>query len=205
MEYIKSFLDIFRTHNVLLYVVCITTAFLSYNIFGAADLTGYTNIKSEYKNYTGLVFFLSAITISILIARSLYKFISNCWNNSRLEKLSEDDIKQKIKNLSNKEKAVLLQFFIQQSETIWLPFQAQEVAELINSNLIYVVNNMSRITQAGHALLMKLSRDNMILLAQEYPDIFSSEFNQQLINDLVQKHTPASVIAVIKSGELHGY
>lgn len=205
MEYFKTFLDIFRTHNVLLYVVCITTGFLAYNIFGAAELTGYSNIKSEYKNYTGLVFFLSAITISILIVRTLYKLIFTLWDESRSDNLSKEKVFQKIETLTDKEKAVLLQFYVQNSETIWLPYQAQEVTELLNSNLIYIVNNMSRITQAGHALQMKLSREHKLLLAQVHPDIYSNNYKQDVVENLIHKHTPASIITVIRSQNMHGY
>jgi len=205
MEHIKFFLDIFRTHNVFLYIVCITTASLTYNLFGAADLTGYTRLNSEYKNYTGLVFFISAITILVLCFVSLKNFIKSIYENISSSKDYNEGLKRKIVDLTDKEKAVLLQYLMQQSETIWLPHSSQEVTELLNSGLIYIANNTSRITTSGYAFLMKLPSENLSLLVAYHPDVFSINYKKEIVEKLIQHHTPRSVINVIQSNRLHGY
>jgi len=202
---IKAGMDVFRTHNILLYVVAIASGLLSYNIFGVADLTGYALIKSEYKYYVGLIFFVSTITILVLCTKSIINYIRDSLSNNSFKKQVGRRIKQKIENLTNQEKAVLLQFFIQQSETIWLPFRTQEVVELMNSNILTLASNSARMTLVGEAAMLKLSLDMKQKLANSYPHIYSNNFNQTEVKTLVEKFTPNSVKEVNRDRKMCGY
>ncbi|WP_407503369.1 super-infection exclusion protein B [Acinetobacter baumannii] len=202
---IKTVLDIFRTHNILLYVVAITSGLLSYNIFGVSDLTGYALIKTEFKNYVGLAFLVSTITILVLCTKSIINYIRDLLSNSSFKKQSGRRIKEKIENLTNQEKAVLLQFFIQESETIWMPFRTQEVVELMNSNILTLASNAARMTLVGEAAMLKLSKDSKQKLANSYPNIFSDNFNLTEVKTLVEKYTPNSVKEVNRDRRMSGY
>lgn len=202
---IRSILDIFRTHNILLYVVCIASGLISYNVFGVADLTGYAAIKSEYKKYIGLIFLLSSVTIAVLCIRSIIAYTSQLIVDRNNKREKEDRIEQKLNNLTNQEKAVLLQFFIQHSETVWLPFRGQEVVELLNAGILSLASNAARMTRAGEAALLKLSNEMMQKLAQTYPDIYSNQYKNELIEDLVHNYTPESVQVVNENRKLFGY
>ncbi|CAM2993588.1 super-infection exclusion protein B [Acinetobacter celticus] len=201
----KAILDIFRTHNILLYVVCIVAGLLSYNVMGVADLTGYNEIKAEYKNYIGLIFLVSAITIIVLCIKSIITFFHNVFVSSRDQKRLAKLIDVKITNLTNQEKAVLLQFFIQQSETIWLPFRGQEVVELLNAGILSLASNTARMTRAGEAAMLKLPNEMMQKLAQTYPDIYSNKYKKELLDELIYNHTPESVRVVNENRNLFGY
>ncbi|OTU44218.1 hypothetical protein CAT37_09265 [Acinetobacter pittii] len=202
---IKASLDIFRTHNILLYVVAITSGLLSYNTFGVADLTGYALIKEEYKNYIGLIFLLSTITIVVLCVKSIINYLRNSLSKSSFKKQASKRIDQKLANLTNQEKAVLLQFFIQQSETIWLPFRTQEVVELINSNILTLASNAARMTLVGEAAMLNLSIDMKQRLANSYPEVYSENYNETEVKTLLGKFTPKSVIEVNRDRRTIGY
>ena len=205
MEYVKVFLDIFRTHNILLYVACITTGVLSYNVLGVAELAGYTEIQSGYKNYTSFIFLVSLITIIVLSARSIVVGIKNYWIANASGAEVQQQIEAKIINLSNKEKAVLLQFYIQQSETIWLPFRGQEVVEFINAGVLILASNAARNTRAGEAALLKLSSNSRSLLAKYHSNIFTADYDRELVDNLIRNHTPESVHTVNESRRLFGF
>lgn len=202
---IKAFLDVFRTHNILLYVVCIASGLLSYNVFGAAELTGFVNIKAEYKNYVGLVFLVSVITILVLCIKSIVTYSQNSIIDRKNKKEQEKKIEQKLKNLTNPEKAVLFQYFIQNSETIWLPLSGQEVVELCNSHVLTLASTTARPTIAGQAVMLKLPMILKQRLAGMYPGIYSKDYDQDLVDDLFQKFTPNSVHEVNKNRKLFNY
>lgn len=201
----KIILDTFRTHNIVLYVVAITSGLLSYNVLGVADLTGYTSIKSDYKNYIGLVFLVTTITVLVLCGKSVLEYFLGIFYDNGQKKQIEKRVKKKINSLTNQEKAVLLQFFIQQSETIWLPFRTQEVVELINSNILILASNSARMTLVGEAAMLKLSIEMKQKLANSYPNIFSDNFNLTDVKTLVDKFTPNSVKEVNRDRRMSGY
>lgn len=202
---IKAFLDIFRTHNILLYVVCIAAGLLSYNVFGAAELTGFVNIKPEYKNYVGLVFLVSVITILVLCIKSIvtYSRLLIAERNNKQER--ERLIEQKLNSLTNPEKAVLLQYFIQNSETIWLPLSGQEVVELCNSHILMLASTMARPTIAGEAVMLKLPMTLKQRLDSMYPEIYSKDCDQNLVQELLQNFTPNSIREVNRNRQLFNY
>ncbi|WP_394661582.1 super-infection exclusion protein B [uncultured Acinetobacter sp.] len=201
----KIILDTFRTHNIVLYVVAITSGLLSYNVLGVADLTGYTSIKSDYKNYIGLVFLVTTITVLVLCGKSILEYFLGIFYDNGQKKQIEKRVKKKINNLTNQEKAVLLQFFIQQSETIWLPLRAQEIVELINSDIINLASNSARFTLVGEAAMFKLPMELKCRLAETYPEIYSNSFDETQVRRLVDKFTPNSVIQVIRDRQTFGY
>lgn len=198
-------LDIFRTHNILLYVVCVATGLLSYNVFGLAELTGFVNIKAEYKNYAGLIFLISAITVLVLCIKSIVVYFRDSIVERAGEQERERLIEQKLENLTNPEKAVLLQYFIQNSETIWLPLAGQEVVELCNSHILTLASTAARPTIAGQAAMLKLPMELMQRLAKMYPEIYSNKYDQAVVTGLFQKFTPKSVHEVNKNRELFNY
>lgn len=202
---IKAILDIFRTHNILLYVVCIASGLLSYNVLGVAELTGYASVKNDYKNYIGMIFFVSSITITVLLIKTVITFLKDFIISSDSDRKSRKIIENKIVNLTNQEKAVLLQFFIQQSETIWLPFRAQEVVELINSGVISLASNAARMTSVGEAAMLNLPMCRMQELASIHPEIYSEEYDKNLVDNLVNHSTPNSVREVVRNRQLHNY
>lgn len=201
----KAILDIFRTHNILLYVVCIASGLLSYNVLGLGELTGFANINSDYKNYIGLIFLISGITITVLCIKSIIAFFHGKFINNRNQNELRILIEEKIANLTNQEKAVLIQFFIQQSETIWLPFRTQEVVELINSEIISLASNSARMTLVGEAAMLKLSTEMKQKLAMAYPEIYSNNFDKKIVENLVNIFTPNSVREVIKDRRMFNY
>ena len=202
---IKAILDIFKTHNILLYVVCIASGLLSYNILGVADLTGYTAFTSEYKKYIGLAFFVSGITIVVLCLKSIIAYFRDSITYNSSKKQFDEIVDQKLGNLTNQEKAVLLQFFIQQSETIWLPLRTQEVVELLNSGIISLASNAARMTLVGEAAMLKLSINMMHRLAVTYPETYSKDYDKDLVKNLVQKFTPNGVREVNRNRQLFKY
>ncbi|MDX8271973.1 super-infection exclusion protein B [Acinetobacter pittii] len=141
----------------------------------------------------------------MLCTKSIINYIRDSLSNSSFKKQVGRRIKQKIENLTNQEKAVLLQFFIQQSETIWLPFRTQEVVELMNSNILTLASNSARMTLVGEAAMLKLSIDIKQKLANSYPHIYSNNFNQNEVKTLVEKFTPNSVKEVNRDRRMSGY
>ncbi|AXY56816.1 hypothetical protein CDG60_09715 [Acinetobacter chinensis] len=202
---IKAILDIFRTHNILLYVVCIVSGVLSYNVFGLAELTGFVNIKGEYRNYVGLVFLVCVITVLVLCIKSIVSYFRHSITDIKNRKEKGRLIEQKLINLTNPEKAVLFQYFIQNSETIWLPLSGQEVVELCNSHILTLASSSSRPTIAGQAVMLKLSQLLKQRLANLYPEIYSNNYDQNVVNDLVLKFTPNSVHEVNKNRKIFNY
>lgn len=202
---IRSTLDIFRTHNILLYVVCIASGLISYNVFGVADLTGYAAIKSEYKKYIGLIFLLSSITIVVLCIRSIITYTRQSIVDRKNKKKVDGIIEKKLSSLTSAEMAVLFQYFIQDSETIWLPLNGQEVVELCNSHILSLASTTTRVTIAGHAVMLKLPTTLKQRLAKIYPEIYSNAYDRDLVTELLRNHTPNSVHEVNKNRQLFNY
>ncbi|WP_180043719.1 MULTISPECIES: super-infection exclusion protein B [unclassified Acinetobacter] len=202
---IKAFLDIFRTHNILLYVVCIASGLLSYNVFNLAELTGFDAIKPDYKNYVGLVFLFSLITILVLCIKSIVAYLRQLIAERKYNQEKERLIEQKLNSLTNPEKAVLLQYFIQNSETIWLPVTGQEVVELCNAHILMLASNTARATIAGQAVMLKLPMILMQRLSSLYPEVYSKDCDQRLVQELLHKFTPNSIREVNKNRQLFNY
>ena len=122
--------------------------------------------------------------------------------NNKREK--ERLIDEKLNNLTNPEKAVLLQYFIQHSETIWLPLNSQEVVELCNSYILLPASTSLRSTMVGQAAMLKLPITLIKRLEALYPEIYSENFDQSLVYEL-HKFTPNSVHEVNRNRKLFNY
>ncbi|ENW97353.1 super-infection exclusion protein B [Acinetobacter dispersus] len=202
---ISALLDIFRKHNILLYGVLIVSGVLTYNIWGLSDITGFIKIEDKYKNYVALAFLFSAAIVFLLILKSIFLFFKNHVVDRSNKIDAEAAYKEKLVNLTKKEQAVLLQFFIQQSETIWLPWRGQEVVELVNAGVLNLASTSLQMTRAGEAALLKIQKSTMHELASIYSDTFSSKYDSKVVQDIVQNHTPESVKAVLESRRVFGY
>lgn len=202
---ISAVLDIFRKHNILLYGVLIVSGVLTYNIWGLSDITGFIKIEDKYKNYVALAFLFSATIVFLLILKSIFLFFKNHVVDRSNKIDAEAAYKEKLADLTKKEQAVLLQFFIQQSETIWLPWRGQEVVEFINAGILVLASNASQMTRAGEAVMLKIQKSTKHELASLYPHIFSHKYDNKIVQDILQNHTPESVRVVLESRRLYGF
>ncbi|HFG6905495.1 super-infection exclusion protein B [Acinetobacter baumannii] len=202
---INSVLDIFRTHNILLYGVLFVSGVLTYNFAGLSDVTGYLNIDVKYRNYVALAFLFSAIIVFLLVIKSIFLFFKNYIVEKEDKINTEALIQEKLANLTRKEHAVLMQFFIQNSETIWLPLRAQEIVELMNARIITLASNAARMTWVGEAAMLKLPKNTMQKLTEVHPQLYSAQYDRNLVKDILENHTPESVRVVKESQSLYGY
>ncbi|ENX34911.1 hypothetical protein F889_01551 [Acinetobacter colistiniresistens] len=202
---INAVLDIFRKHNILLYGVLIVSGVLTYNIWGLSDITGFIKIEEKYKNYTALAFLFSTTIVFLLVFKSIVLGFKSYVVERSSKITAKATYKEKLVNLTKKERAVLLQFFIQESETIWLPWRGQEVVELVNAGVLNIASNSLQMTRAGEAALLKIQKSTMHELATIYSDTFSNKHDSKVVQDILQNHTPESVKAVLESRHVFGY
>lgn len=138
MEHLKLILDVFRTHNIILYILLISSGVITFDVFGLRLTLGIDNIGQPYLALIGILFIISVSCFIFLIINGLFGGLSSKIKSYLEERKFKKEIDGIIGNLSEKEIVVLSLFLIESSDTIWLPMQAPETTSLISKQLIYM-------------------------------------------------------------------
>ncbi|MFA3679763.1 superinfection exclusion B family protein [Acinetobacter baumannii] len=144
MDNVDTIVNILKKFNIILFILFGCSAVITFDIFGIRERIGLVDLDKLYLSVIGIIFLFTSFCLIFLIFSSIFIFIKNYL----LEKLSEKNFKKNLpeilQGLSNKEIVVMMQFFVEQSNTVWLPIDAPEVSNLSNKNLIFLSSTRGR-------------------------------------------------------------
>ncbi|CAA0185596.1 MULTISPECIES: super-infection exclusion protein B [Acinetobacter] len=144
MDNVDTIVNILKKFNIILFILFGCSAVITFDIFGIRERIGLVDLDKLYLSVIGIIFLVTSFCLIFLIFSSIFIFIKNYL----LEKLSEKNFKKNLpeilQGLSNKEIVVMMQFFVEQSNTVWLPIDAPEVSNLSNKNLIFLSSTRGR-------------------------------------------------------------
>ncbi|MDH2497030.1 super-infection exclusion protein B [Acinetobacter baumannii] len=144
MDNVDTIVNILKKFNIILFILFGCSAVITFDIFGIRERIGLVDLDKLYLSVIGIIFLVTSFCLIFLIFSSIFIYIKNYL----LEKLSEKNFKKNLpeilQGLSNKEIVVMMQFFVEQSNTVWLPIDAPEVSNLSNKNLIFLSSTRGR-------------------------------------------------------------
>lgn len=114
----------------IIIAIFLTSGFL---LFFDKYISFLEEIIKTYKSYIAILFIFTGILIIVDIAISIIHYVSKNLTSYDLERWK---IKRRIKSLNNHEKAILREFFIQESEKIKLPVNNPDVVGLIKKGIL---------------------------------------------------------------------
>ena len=114
----------------IIVAIFLTSGFL---LFFSKYISFLEKIIKIYKSYIAILFIFTGILIIVDIAISIIHYVSKNLSSYDLKRWN---IKRKMKSLNDHEKAILREFFIQESERIKLPVNNSDVAELIKKGIL---------------------------------------------------------------------
>ena len=191
MEYLNHVLNIFRTHNIILYILFICSGVITFDFFELRKILGIHHLGQPYIAIAGLIFLICVASFAFLIVNSIFGNVSSRIKNYFSERTLRIELGKNIEVLTDKEVVILLQYFIQDTDTVWLPMQGTEITSLVRKKLIFLSHNTGRgITNGMQIFHYSVYPDVKEKFIQEYPHFFGDEFDRKSVNIFMKKNTP---------------
>lgn len=191
MEHLKLVLNIFRTHNIILYILFVCSAVITFDLWGLRKVLGIDLIGQPYIAIIGLLFLVCVASFAFLIANSIFgnllSKIKKILNDRSLKK----EIEKNMGNLSNREIVIILMYFLQDADTIWLPMQGAEITSLVRKNLIFLSHKNGRgITNGMQIFHYSTYPGVKERFSEEYPQFFGNEDDVTELMEFIENNTP---------------
>lgn len=126
----------------IFFLACSCLLFIPTDLLEQVKLTTF---KESYGEFIGLIWLISLIHTAITLLRTLLKFIKTKHNMRKIKGY----IIEHINNLTSHEKAILREFYIQEKDTIGMPFDDETVISLESKHIIHRVSNTCTIYGYG--------------------------------------------------------
>ncbi|QEK35889.1 super-infection exclusion protein B [Acinetobacter johnsonii] len=149
MESLKIVLDIFRTHNIILYILFISSGLITFDILDLRQRLGLSSLGSLYFALIGIAFLVSTSCLVFLLINSLGGGLSEKILKKLDDKKMIKNIDQTLNTLSNGEIVILSQYYIKDSDTLWMPLQGTEITSLVSKNILYLSQKNGRSISNG--------------------------------------------------------
>ncbi|MDO7434572.1 super-infection exclusion protein B [Acinetobacter baumannii] len=190
MENVDTIVNILKKFNIILFILFGSSAVVTFDIFDIRERIGLVDLDKLYLSVIGIIFLVTSFCLIFLIFSNIFTIIKTYV----IEKLSEKKFKEKLpeilQGLSNKEVVVMMQFFAQESNTVWLPIDAPEVSNLSNKNLIFLSSSRGRNLNNGmvishYSINEEIKKDFEIYLDNKF-----KESDRDNVNLFMQVNTP---------------
>ena len=195
MEYLNHVLNIFRTHNIILYILFICSGVITFDFFELRKILGIHYLGQPYIAIAGLVFLICVASFAFLIVNSIFGNVFSRIKNYFSERTLRIEQEKNIEALADKEVVILLQYFIQDTDTVWLPMQGTEITSLVRKKLIFLSHNSGRgITNGMQIFHYSVYPGVKEKFVQKYPHFFGDDADVSAINSFIKKNTPRYII-----------
>lgn len=191
MEHFKLVLNIFRTHNIILYILFVCSAVITFDLLGLRKILGIDLIGQPYIAIIGVIFLICVASFAFLIANSVFgNIILKIKNFFKVRSLKKE-LEKNIGDLSKREIVIILLYFLQDTDTIWLPLEGAEITSLVRKKLIF----LSQVNGRGMTNGMRIFHYSTYpgvkdRFRQEYPEFFGTEEDVTDLMDFIRKNTP---------------
>lgn len=190
MEHIKVVLDIFRTNNIILYILFISSGLITFNILELREKLGLMTLDQIYFSVIGLIFVLSISCIAFLLVNYIFggivEHIKQYINGKK--KLRELD--KSLNGLSKSEICIRGTYYFKQIDTTWLPIHGPEVTSLVSKDIIYLSQKNGRGNEGGniifHYSLNPLYKEKVLIFLKDFFD----SFDQKGLDNFFDEFTP---------------
>ncbi|MFW1635480.1 super-infection exclusion protein B [Acinetobacter oleivorans] len=191
MEHLKLVLNIFRTHNIILYILFVCSAVITFDLLGLRKILGIDLIGQPYIAIIGLLFLVCVASFAFLIVNSIFGNLVSKFTKILNDRTLKKELEMNIGNLSDREIVIILMYFLQNADTIWLPMQGAEITSLVRKNLIFLSNKNGRGINNGmqifHYSIYPGVKDRF---AEEYPQFFGNEDDVSETVKFIRNNTP---------------
>lgn len=195
MEYLNHLLNIFRTHNIILYILFICSGVITFDFFELRRILGIHHLGQPYMAIAGLIFLICVASFAFLIANSIFGSLTLKCKNFLVARSLKKAQKKNIEDLSDKEIVILLQYFIQDTDTVWLPMQGTEITSLVRKKIIFLSHNSGRgITNGMQIFHYSTYPDVKEIFIEKYPQFLGDDVDSENINQFIKRNTPPYLV-----------
>ncbi|WP_151817164.1 super-infection exclusion protein B [Acinetobacter oleivorans] len=189
MEHLKTVLDIFRTNNIILYILFISSTIITFDLLDMREKLGLNNLDKIYLPIIGMIFLVSISCIFFLLINFIFKELLDNIKERIDERKLLKTVDDTLNKLSNSEKCILGVYYFEGVDTTWLPIQGPEITSLLNKNIIYMSSKIGR--GAGVNIIFHYSI-NPIIKAKvlSYLEIFFGEASDEDIARFYDDYNP---------------
>ncbi|MFX5295252.1 super-infection exclusion protein B [Acinetobacter baumannii] len=194
MEHIKPILNIFKTHNILLYILFVSSTVITFDLFGLRKVLGIDLIGQPYIAIIGMLFLICLASFVFLTVSSIYGNLITKIKEKIQAKSFKKELEKNIQNLSDREIVIILLYFMQDSDTIWLPLQGAEVTSLVRKKIIFLSQvNGRNMTNGMQIFHFSTFLDVKELFEENYPQFFGDEVDVRKLNNFIKNNTPSYI------------
>ena len=174
MEYVKPILDIFRTNNIILYILFISSTIITFDFLDMRQRLSLDSLGKFYFALIGVVFLVSTSCICFLIINSVFSGLLEKVKDRLYERKLLKQVDETLNNLSNKEIVILSQYLAENTETMWMPMQGTEITSLVQKQILYLASSNGRGISNGmtifHYSINPLIKDKVFTFLKELFD-----------------------------------
>ncbi len=153
MEWFSSFINLIKLPRKLIYIVLCFSLMMIILPNNALKYLSVDEIVEKYRSIISVVLILTTAYGAIDIVTLIYRIVISVSINRQNKKSAY----RKLEEIDPSEKAVLREFYIQNRNTIRLPFDNPIVSGLINSNILEATGTIGEGSIAGILLPFKIS------------------------------------------------
>ncbi|WP_279722389.1 super-infection exclusion protein B [Acinetobacter baumannii] len=194
MEHIKPILNIFKTHNILLYILFVSSTVITFDLFGLRKVLGIDLIGQPYIAIIGMLFLICLASFVFLTVSSIYGNLITKIKEKIQARSFKKELEKNIRNLSDREIVIILLYFMQDSDTIWLPLQGAEVTSLVRKKIIFLSQvNGRNMTNGMQIFHFSTFPDVKEQFEENYPQFFGDEVDVRKVNNFIKNNTPSYI------------
>lgn len=168
---LNTVFNIFRTHNIILYILLLSSSVITFDILGLRKVLGIEELGQPYLAIIGILFIISLAGFMFVLFNGLFGGLKEAIQRYYEEKKFKKELNGLIENLTDKEIVILSLYIIEDANTIWLPMQAPETTSLVSKKLIFMASKYGRNMSNG-MIIFHYSIDKDV---KERFEIFLSE------------------------------
>lgn len=152
MDSVSTVINILKKFNIILFVLFGVSLVITFDIINIRERIGINDLDKIYLSIIGIIFLITGFCLIFLIFDSIFRTTKSYICENLNERRFKKSLPKILNDLSDKEIAVMMQFLVENSDTIWLPNQAPEVSSLSNKNLIFLSSPSGRNIANGMAI-----------------------------------------------------
>lgn len=196
MEHIRIFLDIFRTNNVVLYIIFVCSTWITFDFYNIRERLGITGLDQYYFAVVGALCLVSFASLVFVLINTLFSGVLELLKSQANERKLNKKIEDTLKKLSKREMCILGIYYFDEVDTTWLPMQGPEITSLVSKEILYLSSKNGRGTASGniifHYSLNPIVKDKIL----EHLKFFFGNLSQDELKEFHNEYYPDYMYSV---------
>ncbi|OTG85840.1 hypothetical protein B9T31_09605 [Acinetobacter sp. ANC 4558] len=202
MEYINNIFNIFKTHNIILYILLVCSGVITFDVLGLRYILGVDKLEQLYISIIGLIFLICVSSFVFLIADGVFGGLKNKIVNYFRRKKFKKNIPKLLDGINAKEVIILYIYLLESSSTTWLPVQAPEVTLLVTKGVIYLSSKYGRNMSNGMQIFHYSINPEIEKELLHYLGNYFNDFSEDEIQSFISKNSPPYLRDLNESKEI---